>query len=332
MQYTKTVAAALAEVKSTERLAEALATEIPPRTQAEAVKEDRTVLEQLADVRQEIIDAGGKPRHVETLRQYRETALWVMITAEGVNTPGSDLQFRWLEGVSFTAHTEARKAGLSYEEFAGLPVKTVEVIRRTTGRVSQDGSPESVVTRWSPEQKTQAAAILATDPDVVDDPEESEDRLAARREERHGFATADHTGYDTPEAKAAAARELLADPDVAVRAFRDRETRLNIIKAKDQAYAEIEETAKQAHAADPVISEASDAARAARLLARISGATMDLADVARQVSEDRAGLDVDEMIHAAESAEQKAGWLLSVLRGNGSVADEVSAFLEGNGS
>ncbi len=219
----------------------------------------------------------------------------------------------------------------TYELFAATP-KYARVTRVDHGKGSKDGDPDKVVQGWSPEQKTQAAAILATDPDVVDDPEETDDRLAARREERHGFATADHTGYDTPEAKAAAARELLADPDVAVRAFRDRQTRLNIIKAKDQAYEEIGEAAAQAHAADPVISEASDAARAAKLLARISGATMDLADVARQVSEDRAGLDVDEMIHAAESAEQKAGWLLSVLRGNGSVADEVSAFLEGNGS
>jgi hypothetical protein len=52
--------------------------------------------------RQQIIDAGGEPREIGTLRDDRLTALWVS-APERTN-------FAWVRGASFTAHNRARMA------------------------------------------------------------------------------------------------------------------------------------------------------------------------------------------------------------------------------
>lgn len=57
---------------------------------------------------------------IDTLANYRLTALWV-------NEAGTP-HFGWVDGFSFTAHNEARKAGLSYDEFAANP-RTTDLAR-----------------------------------------------------------------------------------------------------------------------------------------------------------------------------------------------------------
>jgi hypothetical protein len=133
MRYQKTVTAAVAETKSKFRLAEALAEDIPPRQPGPS--EDATIGEYLAEARQAILDAGGEDRSVGTLAHYRKTALWV----RDVNV----LNYRWVDGFSFTAHNEARLAGLSYDEFA------------------------RIIGTWTPEQKANAARELLADPQVA---------------------------------------------------------------------------------------------------------------------------------------------------------------------
>lgn len=159
MTYEKTVAAAVAETKSKFALAEALAEDIPPRHGGPT--EDVTINEYLTEARQAIVAAGGEGRSVGTLRHYRDTALWV----RHVNVA----DYRWLPGVSFTAHTEARLAGLTHDEFVAMPSKKVRDIRPLAGTVSPDGD---VVRSWSLEQKAEAARELLADPEVAEQVEQ----------------------------------------------------------------------------------------------------------------------------------------------------------------
>lgn len=159
MMYEKTVAAALAETRDKFRLAEALAEDIPPRFGRTADDEIST-RSYLEAAREAIIEAGGEPRSVETLADYRRTAIWVK--NGGVNTA----IYSWLGGVSFTAHNEARKR-MSYDDFAAAPMNARE-IREGYGMGSKDGDPEHVVQRWSPTQKKAAARRLMDDPEVAE--------------------------------------------------------------------------------------------------------------------------------------------------------------------
>jgi len=180
MKYEKTVAAAVAETKSKFRLAEALAEEIPARRSGPT--DDVAVPELLAEARMAIIAAGGEARSVETLRRYRETALWV-----GVEV-GTHRNYRWVDGVSFTAHDEARVAGLSYEEFAAAP-KTSRAIRSESGkRMPGGGQPDEVIPSWSEEEKREAARVLVAEaPDAVAAAvAEDDDAYYEARMKRHG--------------------------------------------------------------------------------------------------------------------------------------------------
>lgn len=158
MTYDRVVSAALAETKSKFDLAEALAEDIPPRRSGPS--DDVTIKDYLTEARQVVIDAGGEPRSVKTLSDYRFTALWVSAEV-GTN-------YRWLPGISFSAHQEANRAGLSYDEFVAMPSKTVDAIRDRTEKAGTDGPPERIVSSWSPEQKASAARELLSDPEVAE--------------------------------------------------------------------------------------------------------------------------------------------------------------------
>jgi hypothetical protein len=119
--YHRTVTAALSETASKFALAEALALDIAPR-RGRPGRDEVGTDQQLAEVREQIIEAGGEPRSVVTLRNYRLTALWVKHPKTGA--------FRWLKGRCWSAHDEARQRGLSYAEFTALPADTrVEDVR-----------------------------------------------------------------------------------------------------------------------------------------------------------------------------------------------------------
>lgn len=156
MTYDRTVSAALAETKSKFGLAEALALDIPPRRSGPS--EDATISEYLTEARQAIIDNGGEPHSVGTFAHYRKTALWVQ--------DGDVPNFHWVRGTSFTAHNEARLAGLSYEEFVASPVKTTDAFRKTAGKAGTDGPAEKIAASWSEDEKVAAARELLSDPDV----------------------------------------------------------------------------------------------------------------------------------------------------------------------
>lgn len=161
MTYERVVTAALAETTSKFKLAEALALDIPPRRRGPTGPNEESVRAYLRQARQAILDAGGEPRHENTLDEYRLTALWV----------SRDLSrnFAWLPGVSYSAHTEARKSGLTYETFEAMPSRTVDAVRDAVGRAGTDGPPESIVADWTPEQKVEAAKALITEPAVADE-------------------------------------------------------------------------------------------------------------------------------------------------------------------
>lgn len=157
MSYKRVVSAALAETSSKFMLAEALALDIPPHKRGPAA-DDASVSRYLEQARLAIIDAGGEPRAVKTLDEYRRTALWVSM----------DLRrnFAWVAGSSFSAHNEARARGLSYDEFAAAP-KTVDQIRRNAGTAGTDGPPARIAAAWSPDQQAEAAEILLRSPKAV---------------------------------------------------------------------------------------------------------------------------------------------------------------------
>ncbi len=163
-QYGRVVTAALAETRSKFELAEALALDIPPRPQGGSVDNDQSVREYLAEAREVIIVAGGEPRAVETLREYRKTALWV---ESGRDFPPT---FAWVQGVSFSAHDEARKTGLSYEDFAAMPKKTVREARQLTGSRPPDGeaATRQAVRSLPPDRKAEIVREALAESEVAD--------------------------------------------------------------------------------------------------------------------------------------------------------------------
>lgn len=154
--FVRTVAAALGETRSKFGLAEALAVEIPPRRPGPSG--DDSVRDELARARQAILDAGGEPRDVGTLDCYRRTALWV-----SGDVPRN---FSWIAGVSFSAHDEARKAGMTFDEFMALPSKTTRTVRQAVGRTSPDGP--KIIESWTPAEKQEAARRLLADEETLD--------------------------------------------------------------------------------------------------------------------------------------------------------------------
>lgn len=152
MAYDRTVAAALSETKSKFTLAEALALDVPPRSQGSRAH-DVSVTDYLSQARQSIIDAGGEPRSVSSLLKYRNTALWASTST------ASGRSFAWVPGYSFSAHSEARETGLTFEQFAAEP-KTRNEIRQDAGRAGNYGPPERAVQSWTSEQKASVAETL----------------------------------------------------------------------------------------------------------------------------------------------------------------------------
>lgn len=157
-RYPQTVDAAVTETHTKFVLAEALATEIPPRRPGPG--EDDAITTYLTEARQAIIDAGGEPRAVKTLGDYRLTALWV--------STGVGRNFGWVDGFSFSAHNEARAAGIDYADFAADP-RTTDRSRRETGKNGTDGPATAVAAGWTPEEKREVGRALLDDPDVGDD-------------------------------------------------------------------------------------------------------------------------------------------------------------------
>lgn len=168
MSYDRVVTAALAETNSKFRLAEALALDIPPHAPGPVQPGGRAVREYLVEARQAILDAGGEPRSADTLGNYRQVAMWVR------SEVGAD--FRWLPGVSLSAHIEAWTVGMSYDTFVEAPVKTVDAIRRASGKAGTDGPAAQIARGWSPEQKAEAAREILADPDVADEVFNTPDR------------------------------------------------------------------------------------------------------------------------------------------------------------
>lgn len=174
MSYERVVSAALAETASKFRLAEALALDIPRRREGGSTENEQSVDAELTEARQRVIDAGGEPRSVVTLKDYRTTALWVMITNGSDPTPA----FRWIPGVSYSAHAEARRYGFTYDKFAALPAKTTDALRKLAGRPGTDGKPAAIASGWTPEEKAEVVREALADPVVAD---KVQDDAAARR-------------------------------------------------------------------------------------------------------------------------------------------------------
>lgn len=122
-------------------MAEALALDIPPKRRGPTPPAEQSVPDQLEGARQAIIDAGGEDFSIATLSDHRLTALWAA---------GEGGTFRWVEGVSFTAHNLARSMGMPFEDFAAMPAseRSINALRGTMG-----ASPE-------PEPASEPAAAI----------------------------------------------------------------------------------------------------------------------------------------------------------------------------
>lgn len=182
-RYPETVKAALSETRSKFALAEALATEIPPRHRGPSEEANIPVL--LAEAREAVIAAGGEPKAIETLREYRLAALWVC--------GGSPTNFSWVPGLSFTAHSEARRAGISYEDFTANP-KTSRQTRHDSGIASKDGGA-NVLQYMSTEEKTEVARALISDPEVAPQVQQ----MIAEVETKAAIAAVAATRNESPE-------------------------------------------------------------------------------------------------------------------------------------
>lgn len=265
--YARTVRAALAETKSKFELAEALALEIPERQagrQAEGT-EERPVPARLEEAREAIIQAGGEPRSVDTLANYRHTALWVGIV------PGTE-HFRWVPGASFTAHNEARGARMSYEEFAALEDKTSTAIRVGAGNRGSHGGP-GTIDSWTPDQQAEAARHLMARPGVADavaaDPAAASHAAEAIRRQQDK-ARAERPVRETPERPDPVHEVMLELAAYGEGIRRDVDGMLGILHRDDvTAYAAVREYAT---------GEADFMAEAARLIREAASGTHSMDD------------------------------------------------------
>lgn len=122
MSFAGIVTAALSETRSKFDLADALLREIPRRPHGNRYTTYPDLDSCLEEARQAIIDAGGEPKSVSTLRGYRDTAVW----CDG----------NWLPGVSFTAHRYAM-ALMTYAEFAAKPMNSTELRRMAQAKITE---------------------------------------------------------------------------------------------------------------------------------------------------------------------------------------------------
>jgi hypothetical protein len=162
-EYERTVHAAVNETHSKFSLGEALALDIAPRRGRPAHGETSTD-RQLSEAREEIVEAGGEPRAVATLRNYRLTALWVKHPKSG--------DFRWIDGRCWSVHDEARQRGMSYAEFAAMTNVRVELIREATRDLAPlEPAPATQVTFRPPVLQEEQEPVRWRHPQVPPLPE-----------------------------------------------------------------------------------------------------------------------------------------------------------------
>jgi hypothetical protein len=178
--FELTIAAATAETVSKFRLAEALALDIPPRHRGPS--DEEPLVTYLAQVAEAIEAAGGEPRAVDTLREYRVTALWVC--------GDFPTNFAWVPGASFSAHNEARSAGKDRDWLAALPDKRIDAVRQAAGHQPKSGSL-SRLPGMTPAQQAEVAAAALSMLDPVERAEIIEDAAdTLPPEEKHAVAAA----------------------------------------------------------------------------------------------------------------------------------------------
>jgi hypothetical protein len=141
-------------------MAEALVLDIPLTGEG---KGDGSVNSALEEVALQIVDMGGDEIAVETLRNYRKTAAWVL----GVR--GDTQKFEWREGSAFDAHRRAAMGGMEYSEFAKTPRTTREVQKMLGQKVSATQPKQAVETMTQTERVDMARALAEAEPDIVTD-------------------------------------------------------------------------------------------------------------------------------------------------------------------
>jgi Family of unknown function (DUF6192) len=135
----------------------------------------------------------------------------------------------------------------------------------------------------------------------------------------------------TPERKAQVAREVLNDPDVAVRTLRDPHTRRQITDAREQVAQEIEQTAELRHQASPVQHETGQSALFFQIGHLLRDGRFKLAEATRLL-QDLEERDETTFEDDAEDVQDALDWFNAVRRG-GKVDDAALAkLLEGGAS
>jgi hypothetical protein len=164
-KYSRTVKAALSETASKFALAEALVLDIPMEGRGwDRSREQSSINDRLEEARQKIIDAGGEPKSVSTLYNYRQVADWVAWSGS--------TKFRWILDVSFSTHLEACRFGLTYGQFTAMPVKTTEEVRKLAHRLHGESEPEPEEDDWDDQ------------PEPDDEPEPEDRERRDRRRDR----------------------------------------------------------------------------------------------------------------------------------------------------
>src|SRR5215510_6080370 len=125
MRFPKSVDAARGVGMEKKTLAEALYAEIPPRGRGRRPAGEATDPEMFEEVADEIFAETGERYAAKTLRDYRDVAAWVA----GNSRPEASIL--WADA-SWTAHREAYKNGLSWEEFSSGK-RTKRAVRQQAG-------------------------------------------------------------------------------------------------------------------------------------------------------------------------------------------------------
>jgi hypothetical protein len=218
VSYERTVAGALSERDGKFRLAEGLALDIPPMR-----GRDSDTRRRLEEAREAIIAAGGEPKSVETLADYRRTGQWAILPSGG--------EFRWLPGVTFTAHRRAAEAGMSFEDFAALPVKTGDAVNAALGKPPIRGL--SAMSSWTPEQRAAALRELVADEELAEEVGVLRDGDLDVIGENAADVRLALMGMPHSE-RAEVIRDALADPDTADAVVSEEETRRSLVAAEQK--------------------------------------------------------------------------------------------------
>ena len=322
MSYERIVSAALAETTSKFRLAEALALDIPRRRQGGDAGNEQNVEAELAEARQRIIDEGGEPRHIKTLEGYRKTALWVMESE-------SDLAptFRWIPGVSYSAHTEARASGLTYAQFVAMPSKTVDAARTAGGRPGTDGKPEAIVSGWTPEQRAAALRELVAD-------EELAEEVGVLRDS--DLAVPQAMARLSPDQQVEAAAALITNPAVADEVTRDPQVRSHMQSAVERGNERAREQRENEHPPrlqpEPERQPNDDLVDLLAIGSMYHRANDELLTWIHRVGAVVRRPDIQDALRTAD-AEYRATWdaVLEIVNGGESVDDAIARLMEQEG-